>query len=523
MRRIRHAEPVSDLVALAELERVLSAGTHLRGALTRLVEHLEDLIGATSVAVWLRDEADEELRIVAVIGGAWQPQQRAQSRLGEGITARVVQTGRPVIVPHVSREPLFTRTAARPRAGRESSFISVPVPVGGRTQGALGVILPFREEVPLPHLCQLLVVIGTMVGQAVRVERLVQKERQQLQQENTQLRQELKERYDFRNIVGTSRPMQTMYEQMSQVAAVTTTVLIRGESGTGKELIAHALHYHSPRANKPYVKVNCGALPEELVESELFGYEPGAFTDAKVTKKGKFELANGGTLFLDEVGELTLATQVKLLRVLQEREIERLGGTQPIKLNVRLITATNRDLETAIRERTFREDLYYRLNVFSIYVPPLRERKSDILLLADHFVEKYARLHEREVSRIATTAIDLMMSYHWPGNVRELENVIERAVLVSSGGVMHAHDLPPTLQTAEVSGTLPRVSLEGAVASLERDLILDALKSARGNMARAARLLHSTERVIAYKVRRLGLDPVRFRPSAKLNVSVGPE
>ncbi len=523
MRRTRHAEPVSDLVALAELERVLSAGTHLRGALTRLVEHLEDLIGATSVAVWLRDEADEELRIVAVIGGAWQPQQRAQSRLGEGITARVVQTGRPVIVPHVSREPLFARTAARPRAGRESSFISVPVPVGGRTQGALGVILPFREEVPLPHLCQLLVVIGTMVGQAVRVERLVQKERQQLQQENTQLRQELKERYDFRNIVGTSRPMQTMYEQMSQVAAVTTTVLIRGESGTGKELIAHALHYHSPRANKPYVKVNCGALPEELVESELFGYEPGAFTDAKVTKKGKFELANGGTLFLDEVGELTLATQVKLLRVLQEREIERLGGTQPIKLNVRLITATNRDLETAIRERTFREDLYYRLNVFSIYVPPLRERKSDILLLADHFVEKYARLHEREVRRIATTAIDLMMSYHWPGNVRELENVIERAVLVSSGGVMHAHDLPPTLQTAEVSGTLPRVSLEGAVASLERDLILDALKSARGNVARAARLLHSTERVIAYKVRRLGLDPVRFRPSAKLHVSVGPE
>ncbi len=523
MRRTRHAEPVSDLVALAELERVLSAGTHLRGALTRLVEHLEDLIGATSVAVWLRDEADEELRIVAVIGGAWQPQQRAQSRLGEGITARVVQTGRPVIVPHVSREPLFGRTAARPRAGRESSFISVPVPVGGRTQGALGVILPFRAEVPLPHLCQLLVVIGTMVGQAVRVERLVQKERQQLQQENTQLRQELKERYDFRNIVGTSRPMQTMYEQMSQVAAVTTTVLIRGESGTGKELIAHALHYHSPRANKPYVKVNCGALPEELVESELFGYEPGAFTDAKVTKKGKFELANGGTLFLDEVGELTLATQVKLLRVLQEREIERLGGTQPIKLNVRLMTATNRDLETAIRERTFREDLYYRLNVFSIYVPPLRERKSDILLLADHFVEKYARLHEREVSRIATTAIDLMMSYHWPGNVRELENVIERAVLVSSGGVMHAHDLPPTLQTAEVSGTLPRVSLEGAVASLERDLILDALKSARGNVARAARLLHSTERVIAYKVRRLGLDPARFRPLAKLHVSVGPE
>ena len=520
MRRIRHPAATGELVALAELGRVLAAATNLRGALARVVEHLEDLVGASSVGVWLRDETDDELRVVAATGVAWQAQQRARYRLGEGITARVVQSGRPVIVPHVSKEPLFALPGARPRAAGDSSFISVPVPVGGRTQGALGVLLPFRADVPLAHACELLVVSGTMVGQAVRVERLVQSEKQRLQQENTQLRQELKERYDFRNIVGTSRPMQTLYEQMSQVAAVTTTVLIRGESGTGKELIAHALHYHSPRANKPYVKVNCGALPEELVESELFGYEPGAFTDAKTTKKGKFELANGGTLFLDEVGELTPGTQIKLLRVLQEREIERLGGTQPIKVNVRLITATNRDLETAIRDRTFREDLYYRLNVFSVYAPPLRERQSDILLLADHFVEKYARLHAKEVRRIATTAIDLMMSYHWPGNVRELENVIERAVLVSSGGVMHAHDLPPTLQTAEVSGTLPRVSLDHAVASLERDLILDALKSARGNVARAARLLDSTERVVAYKVRRLGVDPMRFRPAAKPNIFV---
>jgi Nif-specific regulatory protein len=521
MRRTRHAAPTSELVALAELGRVLASATSLRSALSRVVEHLEELAGATSVGVWLRGESGEELRVVAATGVAWQAQQRARYRLGEGVTARVVQTGRPIIVPQVSKEPLFALPGARPRAGGEWSFISVPVTVGGRTQGALGVMLPFRPDVPLAHTCELLIVSGAMVGQAVQVERLVQSVRQRLQQENTQLRQELKERYDFRNIVGTSRPMQTLYEQMAQVAAATTTVMIRGESGTGKELIAHALHYHSPRADKPYVKVNCGALPQELVESELFGHEAGAFTDAKASKKGKFELAHGGTLFLDEVGELTPATQVKLLRVLQEREIERLGGTHPIKVNVRLIAATNRDLETAIRDRTFREDLYYRLNVFSVYVPPLRERQSDILLLADHFVEKYARLHGREVRRIATTAIDLMMSYHWPGNVRELENVIERAVLVASGGVMHAHDLPPTLQTAEVSGTLPRVSLDDAVASLERDLIQDALKSARGNVARAARLLDSTERVVAYKVRRLGLDAARFRPSAQSHILVG--
>jgi Nif-specific regulatory protein len=519
MQRSRPKGPVSDLAALAEFGRLLGPGTQLRAALARVAEHLEDRLGATSVGMWVRDEAEGESRLVATTGVAWQG--RSRQPFGEAITKRVLDSGRPVVVPRISREPLFaSRGATRFTGAREASFLSVPVLVGTKAEGVIGVVLPFRADAALAHTCEVLVVVGTLVGQAVRVERLVQSERQRLQQENTQLRQELKERYDFRNIIGTARPMQALYEQMAQVAGVTTTVLIRGESGTGKELIAHALHYHSPRADKPYVKVNCGALPEELVESELFGYEPGAFTDAKTSKKGKFELAHGGTLFLDEIGELTLATQVKLLRVLQEREIERLGGTQSIKVNVRLIAATNSELEAAIRQKTFRDDLFYRLNVFSLYVPPLRERTSDILLLADHFVEKYARLHDKDVQRIATTAIDLLMSYHWPGNVRELENVVERAVLVSSGGVLHAHDLPPSLQTAEVTGTLPRVSLETAVASLERDLIQDALKSARGSIARAARLLDSTERVVAYKIRQLGLDPARFRPATKPNIPV---
>jgi Nif-specific regulatory protein len=248
-----------------------------------------------------------------------------------------------------------------------------------------------------------------------------------------------------------------------------------------------------------------------LIESELFGYEPGAFTDARAQKKGRFELAHAGTLFLDEVGELSGSTQVKLLRVLQEREFERLGGVATVKVNVRVVAATNKDLEAAVKEGTFREDLYYRLNVFSVYMPPLRERKPDIPLLADHFVEKYAATHGKDVRRIATTAIDMLMSYHWPGNVRELENCIERAVLVCEGGVIHAHHLPPTLQTAEVSGTLPRRSLDEALASYEKDLIIDALKSARGNKAKAARLLDSTERIVAYSVRKHGIDTARFK------------
>jgi Nif-specific regulatory protein len=259
------------------------------------------------------------------------------------------------------------------------------------------------------------------------------------------------------------------------------------------------------------VRVNCAALPETLVESELFGYERGAFTGAQARRKGRFELADGGTLFLDEIGELSPSTQARLLRVVQEREFERLGGTSTIGVDVRLITATNKDLEQAQVDGTFREDLYYRLNVFTIWVPPLRERKSDILLLADHFVEKYARLHGRSIKRISTPAIDMLVSYHWPGNVRELENTIERAVLVADGDVIHGHHLSPTLQTAEASGTVVSGSLGEAVAAFEGNLIQDALKTTRGNRARAARLLNTTERIINYKIRRYGIDPRRFR------------
>ncbi len=262
-------------------------------------------------------------------------------------------------------------------------------------------------------------------------------------------------------------------------------MLIRGESGTGKELIAHAIHYSSPRAKKPFVKVSCAALPDSLIESELFGYEKGAFTGAQARKKGRFELAEGGTLFLDEIGDINLSTQVKLLRVLQEREFERLGGTEPVKVNVRLIAATNSDLEKAIAAGTFREDLHYRLNVFTIHVPPLRERKPDILLLVDHFLDKYSIEHGHQVKRISTPAIDMLMSYHWPGNVRELENAIERAVLVCDDSVVHPHHLPPTLQTAEASGTIAEVSLADAVAAYETDV--DSGRAQDGARQRVAR------------------------------------
>jgi Nif-specific regulatory protein len=290
-----------------------------------------------------------------------------------------------------------------------------------------------------------------------------------------------------------------------------TTVLIRGESGTGKELVAHAVHYDSNRANKPFIKVNCAALPETVLESELFGHEKGAFTGAVALRKGRFELADGGTIFLDEVGDFSPSTQIKLLRVIQEREFERVGGTQTIKCDVRIIAATNRDLEKAIETGDFRQDLYYRLNVFPVILPPLRERRADILLLANFFVEKYSKLNHKNIRRISTPAIDMLMSYHWPGNVRELENCVERAVLVSTDDVIHGHHLPPTLQTAESSGTQFNGSLQATLDNLERELLLDALKSGRGNKAKAARLLGLSERLMGLRVRKHGIDPRRFR------------
>jgi Nif-specific regulatory protein len=503
---------VKTLSDLLEISQMLGSTLNPRAALTRVLEILEDRHGAVSGSVALLSDGGGELAIEASTGLSGEIARRTRYKVGEGIIGRVVQTGKPVVVPQVSQEPLFLdRTGVVRKSRSEMTFICVPVVVSDRMAGALAVTLPFRRDRAYDQEVKYLGIVGSMIGQALRVHRLAEAERQRLLEENTQLRQELRERYDLSNIVGNSRAMQQVYEQVAQVAGSPTTVLIRGESGTGKELVAHAIHYNSPRADKPFIKVSCGALPEGLIESELFGYEPGAFTDARAQKKGRFELAHGGTLFLDEVGELSRSTQVKLLRVLQEREFERLGGVKPIKVDVRLVAATNKDLEASVQQAEFREDLYYRLNVFSIFIPPLRERRPDILLLADHFVEKYAGAHGKDVRRIATTAIDMMMSYHWPGNVRELENCIERAVLVCDGGVVHAHHLPPTLQTAEVSGTLPRRSLVTAVESYEKDLIVDALKSARGNRAKAARLLDSTERILGYKVMKYGIEPRRFR------------
>ncbi|HEX2488609.1 MAG TPA: nif-specific transcriptional activator NifA [Blastocatellia bacterium] len=498
------------LTALLEVSQALGSTLDTRAAVEKVLEILDRELGMKRGAIALL-EGEGVLKIQYAYGLSEGERQRGRYKVDEGVTGKVVASGRPIIVPQVSKEPLFLYRTRKRSPDTEESFICVPIKDRRKTVGALSITYPYKQNRNYEDSVQLLTIVTSMIAQSLRLGQLVEQERAQLQGENALLKRELQQKYDFRNIVGTSKEMRDVYEQIAQVAPSGATVLIRGESGTGKELVAHAIHYNSPRSSKPFVKVNCAALPESLIESELFGHEKGAFTGAVARKRGRFELAEGGTLFLDEIGDLSPAMQVKLLRALQEREFERVGGTETIKVNVRLITATNVDLEQAVSDGRFRSDLYYRLNVFSIYLPPLRERKTDILLLADHFLEKYLRQNGKRIKRISTPAIDMLMTYHWPGNVRELENVVERATLVCEGNVIHGYHLPPTLQTAEGSGTVTKMSLDLAVNAFEKDLIQDALKTTRGNRARAARLLDTTERILGYKVKKYEIDCRRFR------------
>jgi Nif-specific regulatory protein len=389
------------------------------------------------------------------------------------------------------------------------AFFCVPIKLEGKTVGTLSADREAGSGNDFDDCVRLLNVVAVMVGQTLKLQKLVEKDRQNLRQENLRLRQELKARFNIHNMIGSSNAMQEVYRLIEQVAQSNTTVIIRGESGTGKDLVAHALHYNSLRADKPFVKVNCTALPETLLESELFGHEKGAFTGAVDRKLGRFEWAHGGTIFLDEIGDFSLNLQVKLLRVIQTKEFERVGGRETIKSNVRIIVATNKNLEEAIKTGIFREDLYYRINVFPIFLPPLRERKDDIMLLADHFLEKFAKENSKNITRISTPAIEMLTSYHWPGNVRELENCIERAVLVCNEDVIRSEHLPPSLQmnrkvTIDIGGNM---TLTEIIENKEKEIIVDTLKKVGGSQRKAAAELGITERIMGYKVKKYKIMP----------------
>ncbi len=436
--------------------------------------------------------------------------------LGEGITGRVVESGQPIVVPKISEEPAFlNRTGSRSsQADKDVSFLCVPIMRGKKVMGTISAERIYDNRRLLNLDVEILSILAATTAQAVELYLLENIHKAALEDENRRLRQALQAKFKPTNIIGNSKAMQEAYRMIEKVSRSKTTVLILGESGVGKELVASAIHYNSASGKGPFIKFNCAALPETVIESELFGHERGAFTGAAAMRRGRFEEADGGTIFLDEIGELSLPMQAKLLRVLQEKNFERVGGNVTIQVNLRILAATNRNLLDMVDKGTFREDLYYRLNVFPITIPPLRDRGNDIVALADYFVSIFSAEMDIAVHRISTPALNMLMSYHWPGNVRELENVIERAMLLAEDGVIHGYNLPPSLQTPVVAEVSAEGSLENRLNVIEYEMIVETLKLHQGNMTAAATQLGLTRRILGLRMAKYKLDHKNFRHPA---------
>ncbi|UKL14059.1 nif-specific transcriptional activator NifA [Dissulfurimicrobium hydrothermale] len=512
-----------EIQALYEISLLIGSAVFFDKTLLEILRVLHDTLHMERATLVLLDHTGERLIIKASYGLTKEEEQRGVYGLGEGITGQVFRTCAPFVVPDIKAEPLFlNRTKARDRiiTKERLSFIGVPIILAGKPVGVLTVDRLFGPEISFEEDVRFLTVVATLVAQFLNLHQAIHKKEESLLEENRSLRAELHGRYARHNIVGSSKAMHEVLLAVEKVAPTRATVLILGESGTGKELIARAIHQASPRHERPFIKVNCAALPETLLESELFGHEKGAFTGATARKKGRFELADGGTLFLDEIGELPLSLQAKLLRVLQEQQFELLGGTQTITVDIRLIAATNRDLNMAVDNGSFRADLYYRLNVIPIVIPPLRNRKEDIPLLAEHFLRESNRQNNRNV-RLSKEVLDLLMSYDWPGNVRELQNLIERLVIMADENYIQPSDIPsfmlrtpgliPNTEAVETQtndGPRQIQQIQKTTLSLceiERRELEEALRQNNWIQAKAARVLGLTQRQIGYKIKKHGI------------------
>lgn len=503
-RRDKHVDVLK--LAATQLERSQGFVDGLREILVLLDRHCDLVMGRIDFLEGMAPVGRE----IRASGGLHERYQDAQVDEAVQVSLQeVMRSWKPKMLPILAFDSSRFHGTFQIDRQLQLYCLSHPIKVGERKLGTLTVVKVCHGNFDPKAEQSFLTILCSMIASAAMINRFYPDH--QLTDVVSPVSGTGKIPFDRAHIVGNSKAMETLFELLQQVAGADTTVLITGQSGVGKELIAEALHRNSPRLNKPFVKINCAALPEMLLESELFGHEQGAFPGAHTLKKGRIELAAGGTVFLDEISELSPATQIKLLRVLQQREFERLGGVTPIRSDVRIITATNTDLEKLIDQNVFRQDLYYRLNVFPLHVPPLSERKTDIMPITDYFIEKYRKVHNKNIRRISTPAIDMLTSYHWPGNVRELENCIERAVLLSNEGVIRGHHLPPSLQIAESAGVESGQNLKTMLESMERELIVDSLKSSKGNMAKAARELGLTERVMGLRARKYHLDPKNFR------------
>ncbi|MBI5556632.1 MAG: nif-specific transcriptional activator NifA [Deltaproteobacteria bacterium] len=507
-----------ELQALSEICQLIGSAVHLDTTLSKILRIVHDTLRMERATLVLLDKSGEKMTIRASYGLSVQEEQRGVYGLNEGICGQIFQTCSPFVVPDIKSEPLFlNRTKARSAISKEKiSFIGVPVILAQKPVGVLSVDRLFGMDVSFEEDIRFLTVLATLIAQFLSLHRAISRKEAVLVEENKSLKAELHSRYNRHYMIGQSKAMQGIFWSIEKVAPSRATVLLLGESGTGKELVARAIHQASTRKDKPFIKVNCAALPENLLESELLGHDKGAFTGAVSMKPGRFELANGGKHFLDEIGELPLMLQAKLLRVLQESQFERLGGTTTLTVDVRIIAATNVSLENAVVDGKFRNDLYYRLNVVPLTLPPLRERREDIPLLLDHFLRSSNKRNERDV-KMTKEFLDFLTEYDWPGNVRELQNLIERLVILSDSGRLQTSDLPDRmfLITQDAPRADQPVSVSPApvaggkgrrvLKDLERLEVEEALNRHGWVQARAARELGLTQRQIGYKIKKYGL------------------
>ncbi|MBQ7738987.1 MAG: sigma 54-interacting transcriptional regulator [Desulfovibrionaceae bacterium] len=491
---------------LYNLSQIMNQVTDLSKSLDRALTLMAKDLKMMRGTITLISPETGEIRIHAAYGLNSCELERGHYTRGEGITGKVIETGRPMYVDNVSNEPLFlNKTRSRDLKKENISFICVPIKINQEIVGALSVDQKRRANHSLEDETKLLQIIASILAHAA-----IESQRKMDEQNQNKLRP--------KGIIGNSSEMQNVYQLINQVAPSMATVLLIGESGTGKELIARAIHDQSKRSDKPFISLNCAALPESLIESELFGHEKGAFSGAGYTRKGRFELANGGTLFLDEIGEMPVVMQAKILRVLQSLTFERVGGMETQKVDVRLICATNRDLSQMVADGNFRRDLYFRINVFPIFLPALRERKSDILPLCNYFLKKFSQ--DGPPIRLSYEAMDFLENYTWPGNVRELENVLERAVLLLAKGSL----ILPSHLPKEIIGTLPdnknsastdnSQNLKQQLEMIEKNALINALTNTNGHIGTAAHTLGYTERMMNLRMKKYNLSFKTFRKSS---------
>ncbi len=507
-----------ELETIYRVSEILSRSLDFRHTSVEVLRALDELAGMSRSMISVLDPERGDLVVNALNGSDEAHAEAVRYRSGEGLIGVILEENVVIARERLGDDPRFLNRLKL--YDRRLPFIAAPISLGGALHGVLAVQPNTPDDGLLVERTRFVEMVARLIGQSIRLSLEVEKEKQSLTDERDSLRRTVQHQYGFDNIVGRPAPMRRVFDQVRMVSKWNTTVLLRGETGTGKELIANAIHYHSPRAHGPYVRLNCAALPENLLESELFGHEKGAFTGAVSARRGRFESADGGTIFLDEIGEISPAFQAKLLRILQEGEFERVGGSQTIKVDVRVIAATHRDLEAAVDSGDFREDLYYRLNVMPILLPPLRERMEDVPRLASFLIGRIGELQGRRLA-LSDAALRQLFEYSWPGNIRELENCLERAAVMSENEVIGAEAVhidrlrkpPAPAERRAADAEAPRpVETAGAGGgggmgggSDERSRVIAALEQAGWVQSRAARLLGMTPRQIAYRIQTLAI------------------